>query len=778
MDTHSSSPGGLPDPERLSSDIDSSKPNQINVVIASIIQQLEDDQNVDIDKLVEKYPEFQTELNSYFEISEKLDDLVRSQAPTPEQDHKLPEIDGFRMIQKVGKGGMGIVYHAYQESMERDVALKFLPNSFLTDQARLRRFRFEATIAGRINESHVLPVYDILLHNKQPVLVLPYIAGGDLGQLIRQRKQVLAGELEPDQAHPWASLATELYTKRILAILDQVAKAVSVIHHYGIMHRDIKPSNILLDENGTAWLTDFGLARLADQDTITVDGAVLGTPGFMSPEQAKMSSAVDYRSDVFSLGVSFYNVLTLSLPYEIGVISSTQDSPRDLHKKNRFLEKNICDVITKSLSPNKRYRYASGQLFHSDWRLAREGQNPKNRPPVSRRTKWVVYSIFAAFLMTLVGTILFQISQVPKNDKLIAEILDGKQTVFLKTVPEADRAVMIPMDATTGKIRSEQKINLKKAGRVLTAEKVSPGFYLVVVEKKGHGFHEVFRTVPEISVKRTDDALWHLNWIRRAPTEISLPRIEIPKVSKSPVGMTLVPGKLGFVSRKSLEEDASKQNEERIDIAPFYMDQEETTGREYFQHLFRFANDIPFSTGLAHNPPPRLTDSVSALPFDHAIALAELKGKRLPSVYQHQCAAKNGGTTRFPWGNSLAFLKGGAEGINERFIQAEKEFDKSQHAPPIRGLFSGVSEWTSTYPYAIKSQSPRRKKSRIKYPSDLRLASGHFSGFTSGVPPQKIDLTTVSAYEMSAIQMHDYHLHVGMRCVRSLKPRYLYSNEK
>ena len=271
-----------------------------------------------------------------------------------EPDPEPPDIDGYEIIEPLGAGGMGIVWRAKQLGTHREVALKVLSQGILRSRGKARiRFEREVTIAARLEHPNIARVYESGIHKNNYFYVMELINGEALNQYAQHHK---------------------LSTQEILQLMHKVCQAVQYAHQNGIIHRDLKHSNIMVTPDGQPKVLDFGLARdlLADDRDrkVSLDGDVMGTPEFMSPEQAAGDiDAVDTRSDVYSLGVILYDLLIKRLPYDMTglhykdlTIIQEQEPARPSSIVPRF-EKDLEAISLKTLAkmPHERYRSA-GEL--------------------------------------------------------------------------------------------------------------------------------------------------------------------------------------------------------------------------------------------------------------------------------------------------------------------------------------------------------------------------------------------------------------------------------
>lgn len=260
----------------------------------------------------------------------------------------------YRIETKIGSGGMATVFKAYQASLDRYVAIKVLPPSFASQNpVFVERFQREAKAIARLNHPNILPVYDFGVDHDYSYIVMRYVEGAQtLGQII-----------------PYA-----LRTEWIVYLISQVANALTYAHHRGVVHRDVKPSNILLDGEWVL-LSDFGLAKVEQAVAhFTDDGKSIGTPAYMSPEQAR-GEEVDHRSDIYSLGVILYEMLTHQIPHDaptpLGImLKRTTQPPPSPRSINPAIPPNLEKVILRALALKPEDRYDSAADYVVDLKQA------------------------------------------------------------------------------------------------------------------------------------------------------------------------------------------------------------------------------------------------------------------------------------------------------------------------------------------------------------------------------------------------------------------------
>jgi serine/threonine protein kinase/Flp pilus assembly protein TadD len=412
---------------------------------------------VDLEDYARRYPEHADVLRRCLPAMEAMAGVARSGSRSTERGAAPADVLGdFRLLREVGRGGMGVVYEAEQLSLRRRVALKVLPLAAVLDERHLRRFRQEAQAAAQLHHTNIVPVYFVGCERGVHYYAMQFIDGQPLtGILDGIKRSVGPDGADPAGASgPGAELAYQLatgslpssgrnpadpqatgaclpasgppappvaapavapaiessgadpsgvdssdgraYARSVARLGIQVAEALEHAHSRGVVHRDIKPANLLLDGRGNLWVTDFGLARLQDDRGLTMTGDVLGTLRYMSPEQAAGSKDLDHRTDIYSLGVTLYELLALR-PAVAGsgrrdiLRAIADDEPPPLRWVNRAVPRDLETIVAKAMAKEPAQRYATAQALAADLRAFLEHRPiAARRPgPVERAAKWV-----------------------------------------------------------------------------------------------------------------------------------------------------------------------------------------------------------------------------------------------------------------------------------------------------------------------------------------------------------------------------------------------------
>lgn len=316
-------------------------------------------------------------------------EILAAQNPTqttkaeidPIKEKKLPEkpasspknamrFGSYEVIEEIARGGMGIVYKARQLHLNRIVALKVLLAGGAASETEIQRFRREAEAAGSLQHPNIVSIYEIGEENKHHYFTMDFIEGPTLQQLIKKKTR----------------------RKLLLQILEKVARAMAHAHQRGIVHRDIKPSNIIVSSENEPKITDFGLAKKLDTNTmLTESGATLGTPYYMAPEQTQGLKDIDGRADIYSMGVMLYEILTNRLPFNAGTLVElyhkiVEEEPVLPSRLNRKVDKEIELVCLKAMEkePGRRYQTASELADDLNRYLNGESVSARRANPVYR----------------------------------------------------------------------------------------------------------------------------------------------------------------------------------------------------------------------------------------------------------------------------------------------------------------------------------------------------------------------------------------------------------
>ncbi len=302
-------------------------------------------------------------------------------------------ISHYRIVEKIGSGGMGEVYKAEDTKLERQVALKFLPKAMTADPDARARFEREAKAAAALNHPNIVTVHEISEHEGQVFIAMEYVEGKTL-------KEIIAGNLAPSSLHPMS-------ISQVIDIAIQVCEGLAAAHEKGIVHRDIKPQNIVVHRDNRVKILDFGLAKLKGISSLTKESSTLGTVHYMSPEQT-MGKEVDHRTDIWSLGVVLYEMLTGTPPfkatYDQAVIYSIlNEEPAMATTIRKDIPPEFDRILEKALAkePEERYQHAEDLLV--DLRHLTRDSRPDRRPaPAAPRRKirrWLRWGIPAVVVL-------------------------------------------------------------------------------------------------------------------------------------------------------------------------------------------------------------------------------------------------------------------------------------------------------------------------------------------------------------------------------------------
>lgn len=263
----------------------------------------------------------------------------------------MERIGHYRIVEEMGRGGMGVVYKGYEESLSRFVAIKVLGEHLTRDPQFVKRFQREAQAAARISHPHIVPIYYVGEDAGRHYFAMEYLTGGSLESELHR-----SGRVEPLRAAKWVL---------------ETARGLAAAHAEGLIHRDIKPANLMLDREGHVKIGDFGLAKATTQATrLTGTGYFLGSPGYLSPEQCR-GEELDGRSDIYSLGVTFYELLSGQIPFSGDspaalVLNIIQSEPPAIESLNPNVDGELRRILGQMMAKERDARYPSARELVRD----------------------------------------------------------------------------------------------------------------------------------------------------------------------------------------------------------------------------------------------------------------------------------------------------------------------------------------------------------------------------------------------------------------------------
>ncbi len=331
---------------------------------------------------------------------------------------QLERLGDFRIIREIGRGGMGIVFAAEQESLGRRVALKVLPRQALLEKRHLARFEREAQIASRLHHTNIVQVYGVGEQEGFHYYVMQYVRGVGLERVVEHLRaggagagdETVADGADAPSAEPAlletvcarlcggkgdapSSPAGPAYWRSVAGVGEQVAEALAYAHEQGTLHRDIKPANLLLDEKGVVWVTDFGLARATTAPDVTAPGDLTGTLRYMAPE--RLRGQVSAQGDIYSLGLTLYEMLLLRPAYDQTDRSALMQqvahhSPDRPRKVNPAIPRDLETVVLKAIARRRQDRYRTAGDLAADLRRFLEDRpvHARRVGPAGRLWRW------------------------------------------------------------------------------------------------------------------------------------------------------------------------------------------------------------------------------------------------------------------------------------------------------------------------------------------------------------------------------------------------------
>ncbi len=331
------------------------------------------------------------------------------QLPASELERGTTFAQRYEIIEELGKGGMGRVYKAFDKKIKELVALKLIRPEISTDENTIARFNNEVRLARKISHRHVCRMYDLGEEGPSRFITMEYVPGEDLKRFIKRSGGLTVG--------------------KAVSIARQVCEGLAEAHHLGIIHRDLKPQNIMIDSEGNTKILDFGIARFLEGEGMTTQGVMIGTPDYMSPEQAELED-VDQRSDIYALGVILFEMATGKVPFEgktpLSVaMKHKSQAPPDPQDLNTQVPDDLSRMILRCLAKEKNQRYQNAEELLVDLENIEKGLPttekivPRTKPETSKEIT-VTFNkkkLVIPLLVTLAIILAFVVRQIiPKKE--------------------------------------------------------------------------------------------------------------------------------------------------------------------------------------------------------------------------------------------------------------------------------------------------------------------------------------------------------------------------
>ncbi|MFZ2055527.1 MAG: serine/threonine-protein kinase [Candidatus Aminicenantales bacterium] len=400
----------------------------------------------------------------------------------------------YEIIEELGRGGMGRVYKVYDQKIKEVIALKLIhPEISVNDQA-IDRFRNELRFARKIGHRHVGRMFDLGEQDHQFYITMEYVEGENLKSFIRR--------------------SDHLTPRKAISLAKEICEGLSEAHRLGVIHRDLKPQNIMIDREGSARIMDFGIARFTQAEGITGSGVIIGTPEYMSPEQAE-TKEVDKRADIYALGIIFYEMVTGHVPFAgdtplAVLIKHKNETPRNPRDSNPLVSAAVARVILKCLEKDRAGRYQGAEELIEDLTKAEQGPFQAEKDTVAKALpkpkrpgrRWVGPVVGTV----MVGAFIFMIwNQFLRKEPSRPDVRDNVQDKRIHLIKPP------PSPGTPGSKPEESAVSKTGTGRSILAL-LSPESLRQLSQKELQGILDFEKQMANIKAAIPDEPVFSQTW--------------------------------------------------------------------------------------------------------------------------------------------------------------------------------------------------------------------------------------------------------------------------
>jgi serine/threonine-protein kinase len=578
--------------------------------------------------------------------------------------------DKYHIDEKVGEGGMGMVFKATHVLMDSTVAIKMLHPHLSSDRMALERFRREARAAAQIRHPNAVAVIDFGVTKNTGIayLVMEFLEGADLRTRLKEQKQIDCLET--------------------CSIMQQVCSAVQVAHSRGIIHRDLKPDNIWLlknyDGTDTVKVLDFGIAKLLSYNggvgggnTLTQQGMIVGTPYYMSPEQCQ-GEELDARSDIYSLGIIIYEMLTGEVPFRgptpmVVAHKHITEFPASLRARHPEIPSTVEDVVFRALNKGREDRQESALQLGDELEAALVAAGMEVTLKRSRTPQ-------SPFSKTIHTT-------TPRETSAYDE-----PTAPALNVASAGDATKMIQSSPAPAAAPDQPVAAPQSRRAI-----------------------IFGSIAALVIGLIAAIIW---WPGRTETSTEQPVVVTPPTvtnNETPPGMVLVPAGR-FIMGNNASDDEAEKPEREVSLKAYYIDQYEVTNEEYYKFLQETKRAAPPGWSSGKYPEGKEKYPVVNVAWSDAVEYARWAGKRLPTEEEWEYAARGTDKRLYPWGNDFDSDKVISKESGRDAAMMVGSFLAGRSQFGVLDMVGNVAEWTGSdyrsYPNSRANPLPGFKSVR------------------------------------------------------------------